>query len=84
MMLTLSHTPHIDKHNVELVTSHIVNVVLKINYKFIKPQNGPTFHEYVIQGPYVISNEALCTFIHLSTPTKKKIPHLNYLALCKT
>jgi hypothetical protein len=71
MMPTLSHTPHIDKHNVVLVASHIINVELKMNCEFIEPQNGPTLCEYVIQGPCVILGETLCTFIYLSTPTKK-------------
>jgi hypothetical protein len=61
-------TPQIEKKIVEIVDASLtINIVLGVNYKFVGPQNSPTFHEHVIQGHHTIMGEKPPTFIHLST-----------------
>jgi hypothetical protein len=57
------HTPHIKKQIVEhVVASRATNIVLGANYRFVKPQNDPTFHEHVIQGLHVAMGMVLPIF----------------------
>jgi len=66
------HTPHVKKQIVELVIAfHATNIVLGANYRSIKPQNGPIFHEHVIQGLHTALGMVLPIFAHLSTPIIK-------------
>jgi hypothetical protein len=47
-MPKFGHTPYIERHNVELVIASVItNIVFKINYKFVEPQNGPTSFEHI-------------------------------------
>jgi hypothetical protein len=49
MVLKFGHTPHTMKHIIELVVvSPNTNIMYEMNYRFIKPQNGPTFHEHIV------------------------------------
>jgi hypothetical protein len=75
MMPILNHTPHIEKQTIEpVVTSHATNIVLRVNYRSVKPQNGPTPHEHVVQSPHVALGMVIPVLAHLSTPVIK-----NYL-----
>jgi hypothetical protein len=77
MMHALDHTPHTKKQTAEpIVASHTTNIVLRTNYKFVKPQNGPTLHEHVVQGLHIIVGMVLPILTHLSTPIIK-----NYLPI---
>ncbi len=54
MMHVFNHTPHINKQIVKLLaTSHTTSIVLGEICRSIKPQNGPTRHEHVIQGLHI-------------------------------
>ncbi len=67
-MPKFGHTPYIERQNVELVIASVItNIVFKINYKFVEPQNGPTSFEHTKQGLHVILGKLLSIFIHLST-----------------
>ncbi len=68
MMPILDHTPYIEKQIIEhVVASHAINIVPKANCKFVKPQNGPTIHEHVIQSLRAILGMVLHVLAHLST-----------------
>ncbi len=68
MMPILDQTPHIEKQIVELiVASHTTNTMHGANYRCVEPQNGPTLHEHVIQGPHVVMGMVLPALTHLST-----------------
>ncbi len=55
MTPTFAHAPHINKQTIKpIITSLATNIVLGINYRFVKPQNGPTFHEHVGKGLHVV------------------------------
>jgi hypothetical protein len=55
MTPAFAHTPHIKKQTIEpIITSLATDIVLGINYRFVKPQNGPTFHEHVEKGLHVV------------------------------
>ncbi len=70
MTPTFGHTPHIDKQIIEpAIASFISNIVSKINYKSIGPQNGLILHEHVVQGfQDVLSKTNLSTLINPFTP----------------
>jgi hypothetical protein len=54
-MPKLDHMPHIVKHIVELVVvSLITNIVSRINYRFVKHQNGSAPYEHVTQCFHII------------------------------
>ncbi len=40
----------------------------RTNYRFVKPQNGPTPHEHVVQGPHIALGMVLPVRADLSTP----------------
>jgi hypothetical protein len=66
MIPKLNHTPHIVKHIIEhVVTSSIMNIVFKTDYRFIEPQKGPTINEHATQGLHVIMGKIQPTFFHL-------------------
>jgi hypothetical protein len=51
MTFTFGHTPHINKKITKLIVASIaINNVLGESCEFVEAQNGPTFHEHVIQG----------------------------------
>jgi hypothetical protein len=55
MTFAFDHTPHINKQIVKLIVAFIAIInVLGENCKFVEAQNGPTFHEHVIQGLHVV------------------------------
>jgi hypothetical protein len=66
MIAKLKQKPHIVKHIIEhVVTSSIMNIVSKTNYRFIEPQKGPTINEHATQGLHVIMGKTQPTFVHL-------------------
>jgi len=68
MMHVLDHTPYTKKQVVEpIVASHTTTTMPRTNSRFIRPQNGPTPHEHVVQGPHVIMGVILHILTHLST-----------------
>jgi hypothetical protein len=67
-MPKFGHTPYTEKQNVELaIASLTINIVFKINYKFVGPQNGLTSLEHMKQGFHFLLGKLLSIFIHLST-----------------
>ncbi len=67
-MLEFDHTPYIYKKLVKLIiASFATNIVFRANYMFVRPQNGPTFHEHASQGFHIILGEAQPSLIHLPT-----------------
>jgi hypothetical protein len=47
MMFKFDHTPYTKKENVKLaITSFTISIVFGANYKFVEPQNDPTFGEH--------------------------------------
>jgi hypothetical protein len=51
MTFAFGHTPHINKKIIKLIVASIaISNVLRESCKFVEAQNGPTFHEHVIQG----------------------------------
>jgi hypothetical protein len=68
MKLILGHTPNNKKRTIELeVTSLTTHIMPRANYRFIEPQNGPTFHEYFAQNLHVSLGKVPPAFIHPST-----------------
>jgi hypothetical protein len=68
MKLVLGHTPNNKKWTIEhKVASFATHIMPKENYRFIKPQNGPTFNEHVAQSLHVSLGKAPLAFIHMST-----------------
>jgi hypothetical protein len=68
MMHVLDHAPYTEKQIVEHeVASHATNIVPGATYRSVEPQNDPTPHEIVIQGPHVVLGMVLHVFTHLST-----------------
>jgi hypothetical protein len=54
-MPKLDHTPHTKKQILEPIFAfHATNIMVGTICKFVKPQNGPTFHEHVIQGFHLL------------------------------
>jgi hypothetical protein len=77
MMLVLDHTPYIEKQVIKpVIASHTTKIVLRANYRSIKPQNGPTPHEHVVQGLHIALGMVLPVLTHLSTPVIR-----NYLPI---
>jgi hypothetical protein len=77
MMPILNHTAHTKKQIPKsIVTSHATNIIPIVNYRFIKPQNGPILHEHAVQGPHIASGVVLPILAHLSTHVIK-----NYLPI---
>jgi hypothetical protein len=73
MMPILNHTPHTKKQIPKpIITSHATNIILKVNYRFVKPQNGPIIHEHAVQGPHIALGVVLPILAHLSTLVIKK------------
>jgi hypothetical protein len=66
MMFEFNHTPYTKKKRVEL-TFFTINIVFGANFKFVEPQNDPTFGEHVGQGPHIVTGKVLPIFIHLFT-----------------
>jgi len=68
MMPILNHTPQTNKQIFKpIVTSQATNIIPRVNYRFVKPQNGPIIHEHVVQGPHIASGVVLPVLAHLST-----------------
>jgi hypothetical protein len=56
MMRVLDHTPYTKKQIVEpIVTSHATNIMPRENGKSIRPPNGPTLNEHVVQGLHILT-----------------------------
>jgi len=67
-MFNFGHTKYIKKQIIEpTIASSTTNILPKANYKFIVPQNDPTFLEYVVLGLHIILGETLPRFVYLST-----------------
>ncbi len=86
MMPKLDHTPHTMKHIVEpVIVSLITNIMSRINYRFVKWQNGSAPYEHVAQRFHTIWSEAQPTFVHLTTFIRKNcFSHLNHVGQCTT
>ncbi len=83
MMPILDHTPHIKKQIAKpIVASHATNIVLGANCRFARPQNGPTFHKHVIQGPHVALGMVLPMLTHLSTPVIRNYLPIGTISPC--
>ncbi len=85
-MHVLDHTPHTEFFFVELVVaSHATNIMLGTNYRHVQPQNGPTLHEHVVQGPCLASRcetIQIHPFVHTH---KNELPsHYNCFTLWTT
>jgi hypothetical protein len=77
MMPILNQTPYIEKQIVEpILASHPTNIVPRANYSSIKPQNGLTLLEHVVQGPHDVLGAVVHVLAHLSTHIIK-----NYLPI---
>ncbi len=69
MIFKFNHTPYTMTHIIEhVVASSIMNIISKMNYRFIAPQNGPTINEHATQGLHVTMGKTQLTFVHLATP----------------
>jgi hypothetical protein len=83
MMPIFYHTPDIDKQIViPIVASHATNIMLGANCRFVKPQNGPTFHEHVIQGLHATLGMVLPMLTHLSTLVIKNYLPIGIVSPC--
>jgi hypothetical protein len=68
MMPVFNHTPQIEKQTTEpIVAPHATNTMFGTNCRSIKPQNGPTFHEHVVQGLHTTLGLVLPVLADLST-----------------
>jgi hypothetical protein len=55
MTFAFGHTPHINKKITKLIVASVaISNVLGESCEFVETQNGPTFHEHVIQGLDVV------------------------------
>jgi hypothetical protein len=55
MTFAFGHMPHINKQITKLIVASIaISNVLGKKCEFVEAQNGPTFHEHVIQGLHVV------------------------------
>jgi hypothetical protein len=77
MMHVFDHAPYTKKQIVEpIIASHTTNIMPTSNCRSVRPQNRPTPHEHVVQGPHAILGVILHTLTHLSTHVIK-----NYLPI---
>jgi hypothetical protein len=57
MTFAFGHTPHINKKITKLIAASIaISNMPRESCEFVEAQNGPTFHENVIQGFHVVLN----------------------------
>jgi hypothetical protein len=83
MMPIFNHTPYSKKQIVELVVaSHTTNIVPRTNYGSVKPQNGPTPHEHVVQGLHIALGVVLLVLTRFSTPVIKNYLPIKTISPC--
>jgi hypothetical protein len=83
MMHVIDHTPHTEKQSTErVIASHATSTMPRANYRFVEPQNGPTLHKHVVQGPHTTIGMVLHVFTHLSTHVIRNYLPIRIVSSC--